>query len=104
MLGFRASWMVRLVAFGIGILVAAAVFGSAFGLSEDLCLLYVSGAWLLAVARIFTARTSGERLDRSCSACFSLDTLVRFLRSATNTFSLANHSVVGGDRHVAAVW
>jgi thiol-disulfide isomerase/thioredoxin len=47
---FQASWKVRLVAFGIGILVAAAVFGIALGVSDDLRLLYVSGALLLGVA------------------------------------------------------
>ena len=46
----RASWKVRLVAFGIGIVVAAAVFGIALVVSDDLRLLYLSGALLLAVA------------------------------------------------------
>ena len=54
MSAFRASWKVRLVAFGIGILVAAAVFGIALAVSDDLRLLYVSGALLLAVRRIFS--------------------------------------------------
>ena len=45
---FRASWKVRLVAFGLGILVAAAAFGIALVVSDDLRLLYVSGALLLA--------------------------------------------------------
>ena len=51
----RASWKVRLIAFGIGIIVAAAVFGIALVVSDDLRLLYVSGALLLAVAAIFVS-------------------------------------------------
>ena len=47
---YRGRWKVRLVAFVIGILVAAAVFGIALGVSDDLRLLYVSGALLLAFA------------------------------------------------------
>jgi hypothetical protein len=47
---FRSSWKVRLVAFGIGILVAAVVFGIALAVSDDLRLLYVSGALLLGLA------------------------------------------------------
>ena len=50
MSAFRASWKVRLVALGIGILVAAAVFGIALTVSDDLRLLYVSGALLLGFA------------------------------------------------------
>jgi thiol-disulfide isomerase/thioredoxin len=50
MSAFRSSWKVRLVAFGIGILVAAAVFGIALAVSDDLRLLYVSGALLLGLA------------------------------------------------------
>ena len=47
---FRANWKVRLVAFGLGMLVAAAAFGIALVVSDDLRLLYVSGALLLAFA------------------------------------------------------
>ena len=57
---FRASWKVRLVAFGIGILVATAVFGIALGVSDDLRLLYVSGALLLAVAGFLLRARAGE--------------------------------------------
>jgi peroxiredoxin len=58
---FRASWKVRLVAFGIGILVAAAMFGIALGVSDDLRLLYVSGALLLSVAGfLLRARARGD--------------------------------------------
>jgi len=57
---FRASWKVRLVAFGIGILVAAAVFGIALGVSDDLRLLYVSGALLLSVAGFLLRARAGE--------------------------------------------
>ena len=45
----RANWKLRLVAFGIGVCVAAAVFGIALVVSDDLRLLYLSGALLLAV-------------------------------------------------------
>ncbi len=61
MTAIRASWKVRLVAFGIGILVAAAVFGIALGVSDDLRLLYVSGALLLSVAGfLLRARAGGD--------------------------------------------
>ena len=56
----RASWKVRLVAFGIGIIVAAAVFGIALVVSDDLRLLYVSGALLLAVAAFFLGARARE--------------------------------------------
>jgi peroxiredoxin len=46
----RASWKVRLIALGIGIVVAAATFGIALLVSEDLRLLYFSGAILFALA------------------------------------------------------
>ena len=54
----RASWKARLIAFGIGIIVAAAVFGIALVVSDDLRLLYLSGALLLAVATFLLG--SGE--------------------------------------------
>jgi thiol-disulfide isomerase/thioredoxin len=47
-----ASWKARLVAFGIGIIVAAAVFGIALAVSDDIRLLYLSGALLLAIATL----------------------------------------------------
>ena len=50
----------RLVAFGIGILVAAAVFGIALVCPDDLRLLYVSGALLLAVAGFLLRARAGE--------------------------------------------
>jgi thiol-disulfide isomerase/thioredoxin len=62
MSAFRASWKVRLFAFGIGILVAAAVFGIALGLSDDLRLLYVSGALLLGVAAFYLTARAREDL------------------------------------------
>ena len=60
MSAFRASWKVRLVAFGIGILVAAAVFGIALAVSDDLRLLYVSGALLFAVAAFLLGTKAQE--------------------------------------------
>src|SRR3954447_25917954 len=62
MSAFRASWKLRLVAFGIGILVAAAAFGIALAVSDDLRLLYVSGALLLAVAAFFLNAKAREDL------------------------------------------
>ena len=60
MSAFRASWKVRLVAFGIGILVAAAVFGIALVISDDLRLLYLSGALLFAVAAFLLGAKARE--------------------------------------------
>ena len=60
MSAFRASWKVRLVAFGIGIIVAVAVFGIALVISDDLRLLYVSGALLIAVAAFFLSTKARE--------------------------------------------
>ena len=57
---FRASWKVRLVAFGIGIIVAAAVFGIALVISDDLRLLYLSGALLFAVAAFLLGTRARE--------------------------------------------
>jgi hypothetical protein len=54
----RTSWKIRLVAFGIGIIVAAAVFGIALVISDDLRLLYLSGALLFAVAAFFLVAAS----------------------------------------------
>jgi hypothetical protein len=77
---FRASWKVRLVAFGLGILVAAAAFGIALGVSDDLRLLYVSGALLLAFATFLLGVPAREDLiaavlllsrRRSCSRSLS---------------------------------
>src|SRR5215831_8617557 len=59
---YRGRWKARLGAFLIGILVAAAVFGIALGVSDDLRLLYVSGALLLAVAAFFLRTKGGEDL------------------------------------------
>ena len=98
----RASWKARLIAFGIGIIVAAAVFGIALLVSDDLRLLYLSGALLLAVAAFLLGAERGRIGSPPC-CFFSLDVLVRVLRSAANTVSLANCSVMGGDCHVAAV-
>jgi peroxiredoxin len=60
MSAFRASWKGRLVAFGIGILVAAAVFGIALAVSDDLRLLYVNGALLLAFAAFLLGAPARE--------------------------------------------
>ena len=56
----RTSWKIRLVAFGIGIIVAAAVFGIALVISDDLRLLYLSGALVFAVAAFFLGAKAQE--------------------------------------------
>jgi hypothetical protein len=56
----RTSWKIRLVAFGIGIIVAAAVFNIALIISDDLRLLYLSGALLFAVAAFLLGTREGE--------------------------------------------
>jgi hypothetical protein len=55
----RTSWKIRLVAFGIGIIIAAAIFGIALVISDDLRLLYLSGGLLVAVAA-FLLGTRGQ--------------------------------------------
>ncbi len=78
MSAFRASWKMRLVAFGIGILVAAAVFGIALELSDDLRLLYVSGALLLAVATFFLSAKAREDLIAAVLLVFASTFLFAF--------------------------
>ena len=75
---FRASWKVRLVALGIGVLVAAAVFGIALGISDDLRLLYVSGALLFAVAAFFLSTKAREDLIAAVLLLFAATFLFAF--------------------------
>jgi hypothetical protein len=56
----RTSWKIRLVAFGIGIIVAAAIFGIALVISDDLRLLYLSGGSLLGVAAFLLTAKARE--------------------------------------------
>jgi peroxiredoxin len=56
----RASWKVRLIALGIGIVAAAATFGIALLVSEDLRLLYFSGALLLAITAFLVGPRAQE--------------------------------------------
>jgi len=56
----RTSWKIRLVAFGIGIIIAAAIFGIALVISDDLRLLYLSGGLLLAVAAFLLTAKARE--------------------------------------------
>jgi len=58
----RTSWKVRLVACGIGIIIAAAIFGIALVISDDLRLLYLSGALLFAVAAFLLGTRAREDL------------------------------------------
>ena len=87
----RTSWKIRLVAFGIGIIVAAAVFGIALVISDDLRLLYLSGALLFAVAAFLLgtnrARESGDGADRPAKflcSIFSPPGVLHVLQSCRN--------------------
>jgi thiol-disulfide isomerase/thioredoxin len=75
----RANWKVRLVAFGIGIIVAAAVFGSALLFSDDLRLLYLGGALLLAVAAFLLGARAREDWIAGVLLLFALMFLFAFL-------------------------
>ena len=74
----RANWKVRLVAFGIGIIVAAAVFGSALLVSDDLRLLYLGGALLLAVAAFLLGARAREDWIAGVLLLFALMFLFAF--------------------------
>jgi peroxiredoxin len=78
MSAFRGSWKVRLVTFVIGILVAAAVFGIALAVSDDLRLLYVSGALLLAVATFFLSEKAREDVIAAVLLIFASTFLFAF--------------------------
>jgi thiol-disulfide isomerase/thioredoxin len=56
----RTSWKMRLVAFGIGIIIAAAIFGITVVISDDLRLLYLSGGLLLAIAAFLLGAKARE--------------------------------------------
>jgi thiol-disulfide isomerase/thioredoxin len=74
----RASWKVRLVAFGIGIIVAAAVFGSALLFSDDLRLLYLGGALLLGGAAFLLGARAREDWIAGVFLLFALMFLFAF--------------------------
>jgi peroxiredoxin len=74
----RANWKVRLVAFGIGIIVAAAVFGIALVVSDDLRLLYLSGGLLLAVAAFLLGAKAREDWITGVLLLFALMFLFAF--------------------------
>ena len=74
----RTSWKIRLVAFGIGIIVAAAVFGIALVISDDLRLLYLSGALLFAVAAFFLGTRAREDLIAAVLLLFASTFLFAF--------------------------
>jgi peroxiredoxin len=71
----RVIWKVRLVAFAIGIIVAVAVFAIAFVVSDDLRLLYLSGASLLAVAALFLSAKAREDLIAAVLLLFASTSL-----------------------------
>ena len=75
---FRASWKVRCVALAIGMLVAAAVFGIALVVCDDLRLLYVSGGLLLAVAAFFLSAKAREDLIAAALLVFASTFLFAF--------------------------
>ncbi len=75
---FRASWKVRCVALAIGMLVAAAVFGIALVVCDDLRLLYVSGGLLLAVAAFFLSAKAREDLIAAVLLLFASTFLFAF--------------------------
>ena len=66
------------VALGIGMLVAAAAFGIALAVSDDLRLLYVSGALLLAVAAFLLSATAREDLIAAVLLVFASTVLFAF--------------------------
>jgi len=74
----RTSWKIRFVAFGIGIIVAAAVFGIALVISDDLRLLYLSGALLFAVAAFFLGTRAREDLIAAVLLLFASTFLFAF--------------------------
>ena len=75
---FRSSWKVRLVAFGIGILVAVVVFGIALGVSDDLRPLYVSGALLFAFAAFLLGAPARDDLIAAVLLVFASTFLFAF--------------------------
>jgi peroxiredoxin len=74
----RTSWKIRLVAFGIGIIVAAAVFGIALVISDDLRLLYLSGALLFAGAVFLLGTRAQEDLIAAVLLLFASTVLFAF--------------------------
>jgi thiol-disulfide isomerase/thioredoxin len=74
----RASWKVRLIALGIGIVVAAATFGIALLVSDDLRLLYLGGALLLAVAAFLLGARAREDWIAGVFLLFALMFLFAF--------------------------
>src|SRR6266481_5302966 len=74
----RTSWKIRLVAFGIGIIVAAAVFGIALVISDDLRLLYLTGALLFGVAAFLLGTRAREDLIAAALLLFASAFLFAF--------------------------
>lgn len=75
---FCSNWKMRLIAFGIGIFVAAVVFGTALAISDDLRLLYLSGALMLAIAAFFLGARWGEDLIGAVLLLFASTFLFAF--------------------------
>ena len=73
-----ASWKVPLLVFGIGVLVAAAVFEIALLVSDDLRLLYVNGALLLAFAAFLLGAPAREDLIAAVLLLFASAFLFAF--------------------------
>ena len=96
-------WKIRLTAFGIGIIVAAAIFGIALVISDDLRLLYLSGGLLLAVAAFLLTAKAREDWIVAVLLLFASTFLFAFFCTAPNTAFVANSSAVGGDCLAAAI-
>ena len=82
----RTSWKIRFVAFGIGIIVAAAVFGIALVISDDLRLLYLGGALLFAVAAFFLGTRAREDLIAAVLLLFPSAFLFAFFSCRKHLF------------------
>lgn len=82
----RTSWKVRLIAFGIGILIAAVIFGIALLVSEDLRLLYLGGGLLFAVAAFLLSTRAREDLIAAVLLLFAPALLFAFFVLSQSPF------------------
>ena len=88
---------------GSASLVAAAVFGIALAVSDDLRLLYVSGALLFAVAAFLLGAKAQEDWIAAVLLLFASTFLFAFFVLPQTPLLWPTASVVGGDCHVAAI-
>ena len=66
------NWNTKLMALGLGVVAAAAVFGISLAVSEDLRLLYVSGAIVLFFSATWVGAKSGRDWLSACLLCLPL--------------------------------